>query len=56
MGHAGGLDNLLIPGAGEGNYDSLEADPFEGKGARREREVRQLLDKVRFLCGVHVLF
>ncbi|TIB68641.1 hypothetical protein E3P77_00988 [Wallemia ichthyophaga] len=47
VGHAGGLDNLLIPGAGEGNYDSLEADPFEGKGARREREVRQLLDKIQ---------
>lgn len=46
VGHEQGLASLLIPGAGEGNYDSLEADPFEGKGARREREVRQLLDKV----------
>ncbi|TIA90162.1 hypothetical protein E3P99_01671 [Wallemia hederae] len=47
VGHEQGLANLLIPGSGEGNYDSLEADPFEGKGARREREVRQLLDKIQ---------
>ncbi|TIC12965.1 BING4CT-domain-containing protein [Wallemia mellicola] len=47
VGHSAGLTNLIIPGSGEANYDSLEADPFEGKGARREREVRQLLDKIQ---------
>jgi U3 small nucleolar RNA-associated protein 7 len=45
-GHAAGLTHLLIPGAGEANYDSLEADPYEGKRARREREVVALLDKI----------
>lgn len=48
MGHVAGLSSILIPGSGEPNFDSHEADPFENKKARREREVRSLLDKVRF--------
>ena len=48
VGHGAGLTSLVIPGAGEPNFDSLEADPFEGKRRRREREVNQLLDKVPF--------
>lgn len=35
-----------MPGSGEPNFDSSEADPFENKRARREREVKGLLDKV----------
>ncbi|KAH9923854.1 WD40-repeat-containing domain protein [Fomitopsis serialis] len=38
---------ILVPGSGEPNFDSAEADPFENKRARREREVKGLLDKVR---------
>jgi U3 small nucleolar RNA-associated protein 7 len=47
VGHAEGLDSLIIPGAGEANYDSLEADPYESKKSRREREVVSLLDKIQ---------
>ncbi|KZV85319.1 WD40 repeat-like protein [Exidia glandulosa HHB12029] len=46
LGHAAGLSSILVPGSGEPQYDSREADPFEGRRARREREVRGLLDKV----------
>jgi U3 small nucleolar RNA-associated protein 7 len=46
IGHASGLSNILIPGSGEPNFDSREADPFENKKARKEREVKTLLDKV----------
>lgn len=47
MGHARGFTSLIVPGAGEGSFDSLEADPFESKKARREREVVSLLDKLQ---------
>ncbi|GAA5886132.1 hypothetical protein JCM16303_000057 [Sporobolomyces ruberrimus] len=46
VGHAQGFTSLVVPGAGESNYDSLELDPFEGKRRRREREVHMLLDKL----------
>lgn len=45
-GHATGLTHLLVPGAGEANYDAYEADPYEGRRARREREVALLMDKI----------
>src|SRR6266702_3569015 len=48
IGHAAGVSCILVPGAGEPNFDSSEADPFEGSKARREREVKSLLDKVLF--------
>ncbi|KAH9973672.1 WD40-repeat-containing domain protein [Lactifluus volemus] len=48
IGHAAGVSCILVPGSGEPNFDSTEADPFEGSKARREREVKSLLDKVLF--------
>ncbi|KAI5832015.1 BING4CT-domain-containing protein [Schizophyllum commune Tattone D] len=47
IGHAAGLSSILVPGSGEPNFDSAEADPFENKKARREREVKGLLDKLQ---------
>ncbi|KNZ45222.1 uncharacterized protein VP01_836g2 [Puccinia sorghi] len=46
--HSSGFSQLIIPGAGEANFDSLEADPFETKSRKREREVHNLLDKIPF--------
>ncbi|KAH8109904.1 BING4CT-domain-containing protein [Phellopilus nigrolimitatus] len=47
VGHARGVSSLLVPGAGEAHFDSAEADPYENRRMRREREVRGLLDKGR---------
>ncbi|KAI0759405.1 BING4CT-domain-containing protein [Trametes elegans] len=47
VGHAAGVSTVLVPGAGEPNFDSAEADPFENTKARREREVKSLLDKIQ---------
>ncbi|KAI0725300.1 BING4CT-domain-containing protein [Fomitopsis betulina] len=47
IGHESGLSSILVPGSGEPNFDSAEADPFENKRARREREVKSLLDKIQ---------
>jgi U3 small nucleolar RNA-associated protein 7 len=52
IGHSAGLSSILVPGTGEANFDSAEADPFENKKARREREVKGLLDKVFSLLAI----
>lgn len=46
VGHSGGFSNLIVPGAGEPNYDTMVANPFETRGQRREQEVAQLMDKL----------
>lgn len=49
IGHNVGISSILIPGSGEPNFDSTEADPFENRKARGEREIKGLLDKVPHL-------
>lgn len=47
IGHVGGISTMLVPGAGEPNFDSRVADPFQVKKARQEQEVHQLLEKLQ---------
>lgn len=46
-GHGSGVSSLLVPGSGEPNFDSAEADIYETYSRRREREVRGVLEKIR---------
>jgi U3 small nucleolar RNA-associated protein 7 len=47
IGHESGVAGIVVPGAGEPNFDSYVASPYETKTQMREREVRSLLEKVQ---------
>ncbi|KAG7400768.1 hypothetical protein PHYBOEH_004574 [Phytophthora boehmeriae] len=47
VGHATGFNSVVIPGSGEPNFDTYEANPYENHKQRSEAEVHSLLEKLR---------
>jgi hypothetical protein len=49
IGHSKGVSSIIVPGAGEANFDTMEVNPYATKRQRQEKEVKQLLEKVRYI-------
>ncbi len=44
--HSHGVSTIVVPGAGEANYDSYEANPFSNNKQSREGEIQGLMNKL----------
>lgn len=47
IGHSKGVSSIIVPGSGEPNFDSFEANPYQTNKQLREATVHSLLEKLQ---------